>query len=146
MNIDRQRSAVYQWENIHVAPHDTTIIPFDNIKAIVDWLWQQEGLKFPPLVEPMPKQKHALGDATRTIIRFKPTSYTWIVLHEVSHSMTASATIDHRYSIGNKHGSLFMGVYIQLLSRYLKLPFGALAASAEANGLHFKLDARPIFL
>lgn len=138
---DRQRSSVYDWERIHVAPKDLNIVPFNSIQLIVNWIWEQEGLKYPPIVEEMPKQKHALGDALRTKVRFRETTYTWIILHELSHAMTSTVE-----DVSNGHGALFMGVYIQLLSRYLKLPFGELANSAEANGLRVKLDAKPVFL
>lgn len=142
--IDSQRLRVYEWENVYVAPHDKTVVPFNHIQNIVDWVWDQEGLLYPPRVEPLPKQNtRNLGDATRTKVRFqtKASIYTWVILHELAHSMTSTVEEDN-----NGHGSLYMGVYIQLLSRYLKLSYGQLADSAKANGLHIRLDARPVFI
>jgi hypothetical protein len=141
MRRDSQRSSVYDWESTHIAPHDKNLIPFDQIKLIVDWIWAEEGLKYPPLVEIMPKQKHASGDATRTCVRFQPQTYTWIILHELSHSMTANCEGEN-----NGHGALFLGVYMQMASKYLHIPYSELMNSAMAVGLRVKMDARPVFL
>lgn len=138
---DFQRSAVYAWETEFVSPRDTTPVEFANIQPIVNWIWQSEGLKYPPFVERLPKQKRKAGDATRTCVRFQEKTYTWIILHELAHAL--SSNVDDET---NMHGALFLGLFIQLLSRYLHIPISELAASAESKGLKFKLDARPAFL
>jgi hypothetical protein len=147
---DSQRSKVYAWEQVHVAPHDQRVVPFDWIKSIVDYVWEKEGLKHPPLVEPMPVQKHALGDASRTTVRFVKETRTWIILHELAHSMSSTVEnveINQRFEgKTNVHGAIFMGIYIQLLTRYLNLNFGSLVSSAEAMGLRVDPLARPVFL
>ena len=142
MRIDSQKSRVYAWERNVVAPFDKAPIhSFELIEKIVKYVWEREGLKYPPLVKEMPKQKHASGDGERTCVRFQLPTFNWIILHEVSHAM--GGDIGGR---NNQHGAIFMGLYIQLLSRYLKMDFQKLAASAEGCGLHVKLDARPVFL
>jgi hypothetical protein len=139
---DSQRQKVYDWERSNVAPHDVNYIPLAQVQSIIDYVWAAEGLLYPPRAELLPKQiKKAAGDATRTCVRFRESTNTWIVLHELSHSMTS--TVDN---VSNQHGALFMGIYIQLLTRYLKLPFGELMESAEAAGLKVKADAKPVFL
>ena len=145
---DHQRSKCYAWERIHVEPYDCTPVPFDNIKAIVDYVWENEGLLHPPCVEPMPKQKHAAGDASRTTVRFESVTRTWIILHELGHSMSSTVGETEIFAEGlsNQHGAIFLGIYIQLLGRYLKMDVSALAHSAEAARLKVKLDARPVFL
>lgn len=142
MKRDKQKSAVYRWQIRVVAPHDKTPVPFDQIEGIVKYVWTAEGLEYPPLVEPLPKQvRRWCGDATRTRIRFSSTIYTWVILHEISHALTFLHTYEN-----NGHGALFMGIYCQLLSRYLHLDFQQLIQSAEKMGLHVTPDARPVFL
>jgi hypothetical protein len=138
---DLQKSKVYKWEQQFVALRDTNPVPFKNIQSIVDYIWKREGLNFPPTVEPLPKQKHAGGDATRLIVRFPEKTFSWVVLHELAHSMTA--TFDNK---SNGHGSLYMGIYIQLLSRYLGLKYSDLVWSAQDAGLKVELNAKPVFI
>jgi hypothetical protein len=138
---DLQRSKVYAWERKNIAPHDLTPVAFHNVKAIVDYVWKSEGLLYPPLVESMPKQnKTAAGDAFRYRVRFTETTHTWIILHELAHSMTSD--IDGN---SNQHGSLFMSVYISLVSRYLKIPYATLRDTAAEAGLVVAEAARPVF-
>ena len=141
MKRDLQRQRVYDWENTNIAHHDRTRIPFEQIKIIVDYVWANEGLQFPPMVVPIPTQNHNEGDSTRIIVRFKETTYTWIILHELAHALSAQA--DGR---NNAHGALFMGLYCQLLSKYLKMDFDTLVKSARDFGLRVKADAIPVFL
>jgi hypothetical protein len=46
----------------------------------------------------------------------------------------------------NGHGAIFMGIYIQLISRYMKLSYTRLVDSAFEYGLRVRIDARPVFL
>lgn len=139
---DLQRAKVYLWERINVAPYDKNVVSFMLIPQIVNFVWEQEGLRFPPRVERLPKQvRRFCGDATRLCVRFGEETYTWIILHELAHSCTSTVE-----QMSNGHGSLFMGIYIQMLSRYLKLSYNELVESAERQGLHVELSARPVFL
>ncbi len=135
---DSQKNRVYAWENFTVAPHDRTDIPFDQIQSIVDYVWAGRGLEYPPQVMPKYKKKTKTADATRVTVRFGEKTRTWVILHELAHSMTS--TVDGR---SNYHGALFMGIYLQLLRVYLKLD---LFESAKQAGLHVKPDAIPVFL
>jgi hypothetical protein len=141
MKRDRQRSAVYSWETANIAPHDRTIVPFAQIKVIVDHVWKDMGLEYPPLVEPLPKQDKSSGDASREVVRFRETTYTWIILHELAHSMTSIAD-----GPSNKHGALFMGIYLRMAARYLGLDHAVLVKSARDYGLRVTEDAVPVFL
>ena len=141
MNRDRQRSAVYAWERKRVSPHDRSVVPFNQIEFVVHYIWEQEGLSYPPLVKPLPKQAHNAGDATRTVVRFSKRVPTWMILHELAHAMTS--TVDGR---SNEHGALFMGVFCKLLHKYLKMDFDELVMSAELAGLKVQPAATPVFL
>ncbi|MCK9462630.1 MAG: hypothetical protein M0R80_23675 [Proteobacteria bacterium] len=135
---DPQQNRVYAWERWAVAPHDITEVLFEAIQPIVNHIWAERGLEFPPQVMPMFKKKTKKADATRIAVRFGEKTYTWIILHELAHSMTS--TCDGR---SNHHGALFMGIYLQLLQKYLNLD---LVESAKQAGLRLREDAIPVFL
>ena len=44
------------------------------------------------------------------------------------------------------HGPLFMGVYVQLIGRYLRLDPRILIGSLEESGIEIARDARPVFV
>jgi hypothetical protein len=48
---DRQRSKVYAWEERFVAARDPTSIAFAQAQGMVDAIWAEFGLRFPPKVE-----------------------------------------------------------------------------------------------
>ena len=141
MKRDRQKSKVYDWERKYIAPFDKSNVPFDNINGIVKYIWEQEGLKYPPEVKKIDVRNYAWGTGCRTAVHFQENAPTWLILHELAHSMTCTI-----HNESNEHGALFMGLYIQLASRYLKLDFTELLTSAIAFGLRVDAKARPVFL
>ena len=67
---DHQRSKVYAWEEHFVAPRDPSSIVFAQAQGLVDAIWAEMGLRFPPKVERLPRQaRSTLADATRLSIR-----------------------------------------------------------------------------
>lgn len=138
MKRDSQRSKVYAWESANIAIHDRNVVTFDQIEPIVRFVWSNEGLQFPPLVEKINGNK--AGDATRLCVRFQKRTYTWIILHELSHSMCATAD-----GYSNKHGSLFLGLYLRLCSKYLGLNLDNLKQSAKDFGLEVSENAVPLY-
>jgi hypothetical protein len=44
------------------------------------------------------------------------------------------------------HGEVFMGLYVQLLVRYLRLDQSKLLASLQDEGIAIAVDARPVFI
>ena len=44
------------------------------------------------------------------------------------------------------HGPLFVGVYVQLIVRYLRLDPLTLIASLQAAGIEVARDARPVYV
>ena len=133
---DQQKNKVYSWEQRYIAPHDKSQVPFEQIQSLVDHVWEQEGLQHPPRVKNLPRNAHCRsGDATRTIVRFhEGTTPTWIILHELAHSMTSD--VDHN---SNWHGSLFVGQYILLVSKYLGIKLSDLIVSARKDDVKYKL-------
>jgi hypothetical protein len=139
---DCQRGKVYAWEERFVAPYDPSTIVLAQAQGMVDAIWTEMGLCFPPKVEPLPRQaRSTLADANRLTIRLADTSRSWWLLHELAHSLTSSH--DGR---SDGHGAKFMGLYVQLLTRYLRLPMDALLTSVHAAGIDIDPQAVPVFL
>jgi hypothetical protein len=141
-NRDRQRSKVYAWEERFVAPWDLSSISFAQAQGMVNAIWAEMGLRFPPKVEPLPRQARATAaDANRLTIRLADAYPSWWLLHELAHAMTS--THDGR---SDGHGPRFMGLYAQLLARYLRLPTDALQVSLRAAGIEVDMLAEPAFV
>ena len=139
---DHQRSKVYAWEERFVAPYDPSSIVFAQAQGMVDAIWSEMGLRFPPKVEPLPRQaRSTMADANRLTIRLADTCAGWWLLHELAHALTS--THDGR---SDGHGANFMGLYVQLLTRYLRLPLDALLTSVHATGIDIDPQAVPVFL
>jgi hypothetical protein len=139
---DYQRSRVYRWENRVVVPHDRSRIPFAAAQAMVDAIWSEMGLRYPPRVEPLPAMaRRRLADADRLAIRLPASVPSWCLLHEIAHAMTSEH--DGR---SDGHGPMFMGIYVQLLSRYMRLDEAHLRASAAETGILVALSPKPSFV
>jgi hypothetical protein len=139
---DGQRSKVYAWEERFVAPHDPSTIVLAQAQGMVDAIWTEMGLRFPPKVEPLPRQaRSTMADANRLTIRLADSCPSWWLLHELSHALTS--THDGR---SDGHGAKFMGLYVQLLARYLRLPMDDLLASVHGAGIEIDHRAVPVFL
>jgi hypothetical protein len=139
---DYQRSKVYAWEECFVAPRDPSSIKFAQAQGVVDATWAEMGLRFPPKVERLPRQaRSTVADATRLSIRLTEPSPSWYLLHELAHAM--SSTHDGQ---SDGHGPMFMGLYGQLLIRYLRVPAGALLKTLNAAGIEADMQAKPSFV
>jgi hypothetical protein len=100
------------------------------------------GLRYPPSVEPLPRQARRLqADANRLRLRVPEQLPSWVLLHELAHALTSTHDGE-----SDGHGPRFMGLYLQLLDRYLRLPAASLEASLLQAGIMFDLSARPVFL
>lgn len=139
---DRQRSRVYAWENQIVVPRDPTTLPFSAAQGMVDAIWADMGLHYPPEVAPLPRQATATTARADRLSLFLPErTPSWCLLHELAHAMTTTA--DGR---SDGHGSVFMGIYLQLLSRYLRLNPADLRQSLQAAAIGVAWNARPVFV
>jgi hypothetical protein len=139
---DWQRSKVYAWEERFVVPHDPSLVAFTHAQGMVDAIWADMGLRFPPKVERLPRQARCtLADASRLSIRLADHNPSWCLLHELAHAM--SSTHDER---SDGHGPKFMGLYTQLLIRYLRLSADALSRSLYLAGIQVDTQTRPVLL
>ena len=137
---DHQRGRVYAWEERFVAPCDSSSIAFAQAQGMVDAIWADMGLRFPPKVMRLPRRA-TVADATRLFIRLSDTTSSWCLLHELAHAMSSTHEGE-----SDGHGPRFMGLYAQLLIRYLRVPADALGRSLHDADIEVDMHARPIFL
>jgi hypothetical protein len=139
---DWQRSRVYAWENRVIAPRDQSRVPFPAAQGMVNAIWSEMGLRYPPLVEPLPAQARTrVADADRLTLRLPRLAPSWHLLHETAHAMTT--THDGR---SDGHGPVFMGIYVRLLGRYLRLDEAELQRSLAVADIQVHPNARPVFV
>jgi len=118
---DWQRARVYAWEDRIVAPRDRSTLPYAAAENMAAAIWADLDLRFPPKVAPLPGQARRLqADASRLLLRLPETMPSWLLLHEMAHALSST-----HEGASDGHGPIFMGLYIQLLERYMR--------GAEAN-------------
>lgn len=132
---------VYQWEDRVVAPLDRSVVTFANMQALVDHVWQGEGLRWPPRVRPKRKSAATIARANRLAIEAPDELPSWILLHEIAHAMADAGEGD-----ALDHGPDFVGLYLRLLVRYARLEETMLSASLRDAGIKWNPQARPAFL
>jgi hypothetical protein len=109
---------------------------------MVDAIWADMGLRYPPAVERLPAQATAtIASATRLSLRLREQTPSWCMLHEVAHAMSAT----HEGQCDG-HGPVFMGLYLQLLVRYLQLDKAQLLQSLQDAGITVLAEASPVFV
>lgn len=137
---DYQKSKVYRWENEIIGPKGGARIMYDDAQTFINAVWMANGLLYPPKVVPMPRQnRRYIARANRFSVWLKPgqSTPTWIILHELAHSMTGDE------SESDHHREDFLGVYMKLVDRHLKIPLPLLMFTANKAGLKFNLAAQP---
>lgn len=136
---DFQKSKVYNFENTFVAPFDKNKISFDSAQSIIDYIWSNEGFKNTP---PKAIFKVREGSAYGSRMRIRlPNNlmYTWVVVHEMVHSIQDMAGNEHLY---DGHGPNFVGIYVDLLDKYLKI--NKLMLWAKIEELNIKINRFPL--
>lgn len=141
---DYQRQRVYDWEDQHIRPKDRSVIPYSQAQAMVNYIWEQEGLLFPPTVREMPKQNRtAEAKANRSNVWVKPEGIaSWVLLHEIAHSLTTD-TFDEE---SQRHGPAFVGVYMRLLEKHIRIPLSLLMYTAKQDKVDFNITAKYAFV
>jgi len=109
---------------------------------MVDAIWAEQGLRYPPKVERLPRQaRTTLADASRLCIRLPERVPSWCLLHELAHGMTTAHD-----AVSDGHGPLFMGIYVRLLERYMRIGRATLLGSLAKAGIAIDPDATPVFV
>lgn len=129
---------LYTWENRVVAPLDGSVVPFERMQAIVDYVWAAEGLRWPPRVRPRKASRATLATGGRLAIEAPASLPSWVLLHEVAHALTGTAE-----GAGDGHGPDFVGTYVRLLVRHSRLDQAMLEETLTADGIRWNLEARP---
>jgi len=125
-----------------VAPRDASFILFPAAQAMVDAIWSETDLRYPPSVERLPRHATAtIASANRLSLFLPDRVASWCLLHELAHAMTT--TVDGH---SDRHGPVFVGMYVRLLVRYLRLDESELLRSVQDSGIHIMRNARPVFL
>lgn len=140
---DYQRSALYAWENAIIAPKGGAPIAYADAQALVNAVWMAQGLLYPPQVVAMPRQnRRAWAKANRLEVFLNPDrpTPTWVILHEIAHSMTGTVEGE-----SDQHGPDYLGVYMRLVDRHLRIPMPVLMFTANKAGLRFNIAAQPSF-
>ncbi len=139
---DGQKARGYAWENTVIASSDRSVVPFSAAQGMVDAIWSELGVHYPPKVERLLRQSRRLqADGSRLRLRLPQTIPSWLLLHELAHALSSAQD-----GVSDGHGPDFMGLYVQLLDRYLRLPAAELIRSAAAARIAIHPDARPMFL
>lgn len=139
---DFQKQRVYDWEDKYVGTeYGGDRVEFDNIQSIIDHVWKEMGLEYPPIAIMFRKNAKKLGTSNRTHILFPQHASTWIILHEMAHSMTS----DHELGSSDRHGPRFVGVYMKLLEKFMNIPSSYLWWSATESGVKFDRFAKPVY-
>jgi hypothetical protein len=109
---------------------------------MVNAIWSDMDLRYPPAVTPLSRQATAtVARADRLSISLADYTPSWCPLHELAHAMTSHA--DGR---SDGHGPIFVGIYVRLIERYLRLDLQMLVDSLQAAGFEIACDARPVFV
>jgi hypothetical protein len=125
-----------------VAPRDRTTIEFAAAQSMVDAIWSDMDLRYPPAVERLSRRATAtIASANRLSLSLPDQIPAWCLLHEIAHAM--STTVDGR---SDRHGPVFMGLYARMLVRYLRFDESDLLISLRDAGIQIERDARPMFL
>ena len=140
---DRQRRRVYAWETPgHRAPRPEPgplpRRPGHGGRHLVGVGAALPACRWSP--SPL-RPEHLIADASRLTLRLRPLIPSWCLLHELAHAMTS--THDGQ---SDGHGPIFVGIYVQLLGRYLRLDQGWLLQTLQEAGVVVCPNARPAFL
>lgn len=139
---DYQKQRLYDWQHKHIP--DGGIVKIENAQAIVNHIWAEEGLKFPPQVDLIDcRTTKWAGKANRLKIYLQPQVTLRTVLHEMAHSMTADIN-DMRGTM--QHGPWFVGVYAKLIAKYLNVSMPLMLYTLNKERVDIDINAYPIFL
>ncbi len=109
---------------------------------MVNAIWSDMGLRYPPAVRSLSRRTTTTVASANRLSLFLPEhTPAWCLLHEIAHAMTT--TVD---GISDGHGAVFMGIYVRLLTRYLRMDEAALVLSLRKAGIRLALDAQPVFV
>ena len=139
---DFQRSKCYAWEDIHIHRRAKSKTTFNGAQAAVDFIWQAEGLTHPPKIKAISKRASVtVAHANRMEITISEAGIqTTILLHEIAHSMTTDIVSGNNA----QHNGRWVGVFMQLLSKYAGFDLNELMFTAKSAGVDFNFKGKVI--
>jgi hypothetical protein len=137
-----QKSKVYKWEHKHL--HDGKRISFADAQAYVNEVWASEGLKYPPIIQEQAKQTRKWAGAGNREGIWIPIegSCERVLLHELAHTLTMTIH-GAPEAEDSAHGADFVGMYIQLVSKYMGKSQFELWYTAKLEGVKFEMFVKP---
>lgn len=136
---DYQKSKVYAWEWDAFRSKDVSKIPHANAQGLIDYIWTQEGLVYPPRLEKLHQRVTSYaGKANRNNIWLPDHTTNSVLIHEIAHSMTC-----HSEGESDGHGKDYVGVFMKLLEKYMKIPMPLMMYTAQKHNVEFNLAAKP---
>ena len=143
---------VYSWETAHVSPHDRALCEESTTRAIVQHVWEREGLRWPPKVMIDPRMCPDEGSGHRMTLTLGPSTKLHVILHELAHSMDFSLESSvgmgrlESETPGTCHDGNWMGLYVRMLDRYIGgIHFNQfyLWSTLHRAGLEFAINPKP---
>lgn len=130
---DYQKQKCYDWQNKFIHIRDTQEVEFENIQNIINYIWKEMRLEFPPLLN-FSNKKNIIAEGNRHKIIWSNNhkAYTWLICHELAHSMTDAG-----------HGPKFVGMYMKLLEKFVGIPMPYLHYTAKQMKLDWDIWAKP---
>ncbi len=139
---DGQKSRLYKWEDQVVSPYGSALVPFAHAQRMVNYIWAEMGLLYPPTVERFrPNVVTQQASADRSYVHMHESLPTWVLIHELAHSMTST----HEKNV-HGHNEYYVGVYFSLLEKFLGMDGLMLQHTATMCKVKFIVGATPIML
>lgn len=138
---DFQRNKCYSWEDLHVHQRIKSHIEYDRAQDLVNYIWEKEGLEYPPKIQKLSKNAKTLqakGSRLKIFIPHTGIQLT-ILLHELAHSLTST---HDGHSAG--HNGRFVGVFMALLVEYAGFNLFELQYTARSAGVEFNQKGKVI--
>lgn len=142
--------AVYRWEDKVLAPHDRVNLDPRTAQVVCNHVWSETGLLHPPKIT---YQRGLSGaHANRLEITVGDTLPHHWLFHEMAHCMDQSVETavgatamrpDSEVSGGSYHDENWLGLYVNMLDRYLNLPKLWLYGTLRDHGLTVSYAPKP---
>lgn len=139
--------AVYKWEADTVRSWDKSRLGHAVAHSVVQHVWRDMGLIFPPKVTFDPKIPDG-GYGTRTELTFKGPPSHVVLFHEMAHAMDTTVEEEAGYQDwgGSSHNDNWLGLYVDLMDRYMggeKFNKITSLATLGARGITFAMSPKP---
>lgn len=130
--LGERDKAVYRWESqAKLDLHDASELSPVVTQSVVRHVWHDLGLSNPPLLKVDPKLNRCSAYGNRMVVTVGPRVNHVTLFHEMAHAMDVSLEVSSgEYALrpgdevsgGSFHDDNWLGLYVDLLDRYLGGP------------------------